>query len=666
MRAIQARCRDLPYPELEGRAMKPYEIAAETLRGLLGFSAKDIFTLDDRRRYVRIVVCLAFPVTLIFALVNYLQFGYPMLGMVEAGLAIFLLAPAFMLSHSERLISVTETMIALYGIAITVALGFFGGLHGTGVLWIFTFPFLAFWLKGQKKGLQWNFAWILLMSLVLRNAGQHALGYQYADRYVAQLISAMVFYTAIALAFNYSRTRFEERLHERVQSNVAKAEEYLRRLQLVAYQDVVTGLPNRLRLTEILTDEIARARAHQHSLLVVNIRLKRMFETSNILGVEGADSLIRSIAATMAAAVGERGIFARVRRDEFVCVYRNRSEDWNASKIIKKILGFRLEYKINDYPVHIEHTVGIACYPVHADDAEALLKKGEQAMLQAQFANRELAFYDEGLEQQFVRRHLLFGQLHDALEKGGLSLHYQGQIDLASGAVTGAEALARWQNAELGPVSPAEFIPVAEKSGLIKPFTLWVLREAFGQLAGWRAEGIEICLSVNLSARSVTDPDLVPDLRRLLTEFDVPASSIVLELTESSFAHSPEVAMETIQQLHALGFRQSIDDFGTGYSSLSYLKNLKVDELKIDQSFVRTLACDDGSRAIVQSTIQLAHNLNLKVVAEGIEDEHASRQLREMGCDLGQGYLFCKPMPAGAFGDWVRARHAECKGRTAV
>ncbi|MBI3284809.1 MAG: bifunctional diguanylate cyclase/phosphodiesterase [Burkholderiales bacterium] len=642
--------------------MTRYRMAAETLKNLLGFSEKDIFTVADRRRYVRIVVCLALPVTLVFSLVNYLQFGYPVLGVIEAVLALGLLAPAFPLSASDQLIAATETMIAVYGLAITAALSFFGGLHGSGVLWIFTFPFLVFWLKGQKKGLQWNAVWILLMSFVLRNAARYPQGYAYDAQYVEQLVSAMVFYTCIALAFNYSRTRFEERLHERVQSNTAKAEEYLARLHSVAYQDAVTGLPNRVRLAEILAGEIEQARRQHRSLLIVNIRLKRMFEISNILGVAGSDRLIRAIAATMVAAVGERGIFARVRRDEFICVYRSRSEDWNASKIIKEVLAFRLEYKINDYPVHIEHTVGIACYPRHAGDAEALLKKAEQAMLQAQFANLELAFYDERLEQQFVRRHLLFGQLHDALQKGGLSLHYQGQIDMATGAVIGAEALARWQDTVMGAVSPAEFIPVAEKSGLIKPFTLWVLREAFSQLARWRAAGIDICVSVNLSARSVIDPDLVPDLRRLLREFEVPPQSVTLELTESSFANSPEVAMETIQRLHELGFKQAIDDFGTGYSSLSYLKNLQVDELKIDQSFVRTLASDAGSRAIVQSTIQLAHNLNLKVVAEGIESERESQQLGELGCDVGQGYFFCKPMPAPAFQLWVLAWQEKSRG----
>lgn len=218
----------------------------------------------------------------------------------------------------------------------------------------------------------------------------------------------------------------------------------------------------------------------------------------------------------------------------------------------------------------------------------------------------------------------------------------------------GVEALARWHDPLNGFISPAEFIPIAEKSGLIKPFTFWVLRTAFGQLAAWHAIGLDVTLSVNLSARSVIDPDLVSDIQRLAQEFGLSPNNIMLELTESSFVDSPDVAMDTICKLHRLGFRQSIDDFGTGYSSLSYLKNLKVDELKIDQSFVRSLGDANGSQAIVQSTIQLAHNLNLKVVAEGIETPQIEQQLRAMGCDYGQGYLFCKPMPAKEFYRWAQ------------
>lgn len=642
--------------------LRKHEGVIEVVRGLLGVISKDIFTLEDRRRYARIAITLAFPITVVFSLANHFKYGYPTLGTVEALVAVFLLIPAMYLSKFDRLVSLAESLILVYGIAITVALGVFGGLQGTGILWVFTFPFLAFWLKGQRKGLIWNGVWIVVMAVMLNSAKQFSFGYNYDIQYVEQVVSALVFYTLIALAFNYSRTRFEERLVDRAHANTAKANEYLERLKMMAYHDMVTGLPNRARLSEMLGKEIERIKdlgQTNQPLLVVNIRLKRMFEISNLLGVEASDRLVRSIAETMVNTVGEQGFFGRTRRDEFVCVYRAENEAMDMKEIIRRITGFRLEYKIDDYPIHIEHTIGIANFPLHSEEADPLLKKAEQAMLQAQFAKKELAFYDERQEQQFVRRHLLFAQLHQALNDNVLSLHYQGQIDLKTGKVIGAEALARWFDPVKGPISPAEFIPIAEKSGLIKPFTLWVLREAFGQIARWKAEGLSICVSVNISARSVVDPDFVPDVQRLVEEYQLPPQDIILELTESSFVDSPQTAMETIQRLHALGFKQSIDDFGTGYSSLSYLKNLQVDELKVDQSFVRTLGKPNGSDAIVQSTIQLAHNLDLKVVAEGIETDDNRRQLIEMGCDIGQGYFFCKPMAADAFFTWANTWNAK-------
>ncbi|MFZ6655110.1 putative bifunctional diguanylate cyclase/phosphodiesterase [Undibacterium sp. TJN19] len=621
---------------------------------------RDMFTFDERRRYVRLLIYLSAMITLIFATENYLQFGYPVLGLVEAGVAIFLLGLAFLLSASERLLDYAESVVLLYALIISVAIGFLGGMQGTATLWVFSFPFLAFWLKDRKVGVQWNLAWLVLMVLALKFSGEFLFGRPYPDSFVEQAIAALVFYACIALIFRTRRVQEVKKLPDSergYQLTQEKSDGYLLKLEQAAYHDVITGLPNRLRLSEILSSEIATAAERGHTLLIVNIRLQKMFDTMNILGNDASDKLIRSVASTMTAAVGSRGIFARIRRDEFVCIYRKHSEDISATEIIKEILAFRLEYKISDYAIHIDHTIGIAAYPGHAADAESLLKKAAQAMVQAQFANLKLAFYDEQLEQQSQRRRLLFGQLHEALQNGSLSLHYQGQIDMETGAIVGVEALARWTDAVSGVIAPAEFIPIAEKSGLIKPFTAWVMREAIGQLARWRTEGLDICMSINLSARSMTDPEFLADVRGLLKEFGLPPEYIVFELTESAFADLPEIASQSLQNLHDLGCRLSIDDFGKGYSSLSSLKNLKVNELKLDQGFVSTLA-DAGSRAIVQSSIQLAHNLNLKVVAEGIESIEQEQQLKAMGCDIGQGFYFCKPMAADTFSLWTRTWEA--------
>lgn len=635
------------------------------MRGLLGLDEKDIVAVEDRRHYVQLAVYFAVPVSLLFAAMNCFAYGYVALGVAEALLPVGILLPALWVVQGEANIALAEALILLYGIGLTCALSFFGGLQGSGLLWVFMFPFLALWLKGQKQGLWWSLGWMMCVSLSLYATPFLPYGFTYTPVYVQQTLSALVFYTVIALIFNFSKTSFQERLHERVQVNNERAQEYLGRLQSIAFRDEVTGLPNRSRLLEILAEDIANAGVVPQVLVIIHIRLKRMFELNNILGIEATDRLICSIADTMVKAVGDHGIIARARRDEFICLFRTGIATVEQERVAKRLNQVRFAYQIDDYHLHIEHTNGVACFPADAQDAESLLKRAEQAMLQAQFALKEVAFYDARQEQQFVRRHLLFGKLHQALQGNALSLFYQGQIDFATGCVVGVEALARWHDPLNGYISPAEFIPIAEKSGLIKPFTLWVLRTAFGQLAAWQKIGLNITLSVNLSARSVIDPDLVHDIQRLAQEFGLSPANIMLELTESSFVNSPDVAMDTICKLHRLGFRQSIDDFGTGYSSLSYLKNLKVDELKIDQSFVRSLGEANGSQATVQSTIQLAHNLNLKVVAEGIETPQIEQQLRAMGCDYGQGYLFCKPMPAKEFYRWAQQwneAHA-CKRR---
>jgi len=260
--------------------------------------------------------------------------------------------------------------------------------------------------------------------------------------------------------------------------------------------------------------------------------------------------------------------------------------------------------------------------------------------------------------------HRLFGQLREALNRnelelwfqpqmdlrsGRMELWFQPQMDLRSGRIVGAEALARWRKANGEFVPPSEFVPVAEQSGLIKPFTKWVLRAFFKEVGKWQAAGLDLHYSANLSARNLADPEILVDLASLLVKEGVNANHVVLELTESSFAEHPEQLMKMATQLNAMSFRQSIDDFGTGYSSLSYLKDLPVDELKIDQSFIRNLLQDESSAAIVKSTIQLAHNLGLKVVAEGIETPEVAAALLAAGCDIGQGYHFSKALPPAEF-----------------
>ncbi|MCX7193163.1 MAG: EAL domain-containing protein [Proteobacteria bacterium] len=581
-------------------------------------------------------------------MLNLFVFGYPQLGIAE-GVCASLLLPVFVLPRYDEWVSFSERLILIYGILITVALAVFGGLEGSGILWVFTFPFLAFLLKGQRSGWLYCFVWIAVMSAALRLAFLVPHSHFYSAAYSGQISVAMLFYSTIAAAFNLVRSRFEAKLHERVQANTAKAREYLDKLEFLALHDQTTGLPNRVSLLQDLSSAIEVCDTQRQSIVVINLRLERIFEISNILGQKSADSLIKGIANSLLGSAAEKGHLSRARRDEFSYFYKLDHREITADMVRKAIGDFQLTYHFEGYPVHIEHTVGVAIFPDHSLEAEDLLRKAGQAMLQASASRTDLAIFDNKLGQLFIKRHLLYGQLREALDNKELCLYFQAQVDMRTGGIIGAEALVRWKNADGIFIPPDEFIPVAEGSGLIKPLTAWVLREAFSQMVKWRSQGLEITVSINLSARNMIDPELIADLQKLLVEFAIPADSVMLEITESAFADLPEVVMDTIDQLHKIGFKLSIDDFGTGYSSLSYLKNLKVNEIKVDQSFVRCLHTESGSFAIVKSTIQLAHNLGLKVVAEGIESAGLENSLRAMACDIGQGYAYSRPLPADQF-----------------
>jgi EAL domain-containing protein (putative c-di-GMP-specific phosphodiesterase class I) len=303
-------------------------------------------------------------------------------------------------------------------------------------------------------------------------------------------------------------------------------------------------------------------------------------------------------------------------------------------------------------------SIGIAIAPLHSGDADTLLRYADTAMYAAKRGRRTYALYDPAQDAHSPERLALLGELREAIAGGGLQLHYQPKATLSTGEVTAVEALARWPHPERGFIPPGQFIPLAEASGLIGPLTLWVLGEAVRQCGAWRQEGQALEIAVNLSAWTLHDPEILTVVDGLLQAHDVPPALLRLEVTESAVMDDPDRALDVLARLSALGVRLSIDDFGTGYSSLAYLKRLPVDELKIDQAFVRHVADDEADATIVRSTISLGHNLGLNVVAEGVEDEAAWRLLAEAGCDRAQGYYLARPMPAGDVVRWLQAREA--------
>lgn len=623
----------------------------QSLLGLAGMRAQPVLSYLQRKTNFLWAWTLSFPLVMLFAGLNFAVYDLPKLALAEFLLGTFLLIPARALIYDTTSLIWAEYLLLGFALTLCWILALYGGYSGSGVLWIFAFPFMSYWIAGQFHGNFWNLAWICGLSLVPQLSPYVHAAYQFSQSYWLQLSIVAVFYAVLAAVLNF---RYFSALQQ-IQ-RVASAESEMGALpQLVSasvFHDPVTGLPNRLKLLDLLQQELAAAAQGEQALLVIHIRLQGMFEIVNLLGPGSQDELIRQLLRTMQASVGSRGSFARIRRDEFVCLYRNHQSYLENSQLVQEMLKFQLEYRHSNLLIPITHCCGIAAFPSHAYEAEALLQKAEIAMLHAQFNHRCIAIYDASLEAQIQRGHHLFEQLQEALSRGNLSLHYQGQVDLHSGHLIGAEALARWFDPVHGAVSPLEFIPVAEKSGLIKPFTLWVLRQGLSDLARWHSEGLDISLSVNISARSMSDSSLVDDIYRLLEEFKLPARKLILELTEASFTGTPDLTRQTLLALNQLGVQLSIDDFGTGYTSLSYLKDLPLHELKIDQSFVKGLLLDHSCQAIVQSTIQLAHNLNLRVVAEGIENPRTEIQLRELGCDFGQGFWYGKPMSAEVFRQW--------------
>ena len=316
--------------------------------------------------------------------------------------------------------------------------------------------------------------------------------------------------------------------------------------------------------------------------------------------------------------------------------------------------GFlRRMFSLGGLSLEIDASIGIALSPDHGHDADTLLRRADVAMYVAKRGNAGYAVYTADQDQHSPMRLAMVSELRRAIDQNELSLYFQPKVSLAAGSVTCAEALVRWQHPRHGLLGPDLFVPIAEQTGLIRPLTRWVLDAALRQCSRWRHQGLDLAVAVNMSMRNLHDPEVVDTIRHLLTRWGIPPARLVVEITESSLMADADRAMDVLGRMRGMGVGISIDDFGTGYSSLAYLKRLPVDELKIDKSFVAHIASDNSDAAIVRSTIGLAHDLGLAVVAEGIEDEATLDYLTGLGCDVAQGYFISRPLPVSAFSDWL-------------
>ena len=446
---------------------------------------------------------------------------------------------------------------------------------------------------------------------------------------------------------------------ERMRISVAENQAQILKL---AYWDSLTGLPNRAQFRDAVNQAVQQA-APGTTVAIIMLDLNRFKHVNDVLGYRIGDLLLVKIAERLSRHLVRDGdLVARLSGDEFGILLRDVDTRLVLSVAQRIEQAFDAPLTLEEHHVDMGAGIGIACWPQHADGGDALLNRAEVAMYAAKRRSSGPLMYDPSIDVASAQTLTLMTELRHAVDHGELRLYLQPKLALDTGHVVGAEALVRWQHPQRGLVPPVQFIPFAEQTGFIRVLTLWVFEEAVRHWQTLSDAGIELSLSVNLSTRDLLDPDLPQKFEALLTKHGVPAKAFCLEITETAIMDDPQRALVTLERLNAIGFRLSIDDFGTGYSSLAYLKRLPVDELKIDQSFVRNMQTDADDAMIVRSTIDLAHNLNITVVAEGVENAQVWNMLRQLNCDQAQGYHMGRPMPLAEFSNWSTgwsgARHA--------
>jgi diguanylate cyclase (GGDEF)-like protein len=413
-----------------------------------------------------------------------------------------------------------------------------------------------------------------------------------------------------------------------------------------ALHDPLTGLPNRTLFSERIRQATASL-GPEGRLAVLLLDLDRFKEINDTLGHASGDLVLREVGVRLRAGLPDSHTVARLGGDEFA-VLVPALPDWDAAvavgRLVRATLGRPLP--IEQLELEVTASMGIVLCPDHGSDPEPLLQRADVAMYQAKKNHTGMEVYAPERDQYSPRRLALVGALRSAIDQRDLTLLYQPKVELRSGRIVAAEALLRWHHPLHGQIPPDEFIPIAESTALIQPLGQLVLETALDQARCWQEAGSPLSLAVNLSVRNLLEPNLADRVAALIAKAGVPPGTLTLEITESGVMTDPEAAIAMLRGLRHVGVRLSVDDFGTGYSSLSYLKRLPVDEVKLDKSFVLNMTSDADDAAIVRSTIELAHNLGLQLVAEGVEDQETLELLAALGCDLVQGYHLARPMPA--------------------
>jgi diguanylate cyclase (GGDEF)-like protein len=427
-----------------------------------------------------------------------------------------------------------------------------------------------------------------------------------------------------------------------------------------AVHDALTGLHNRAYFRERVEQAISEGKQSGERACLMLIDLDRFKEVNDTLGHHNGDQLLRQIAKRLQTELRESDTVARLGGDEFAVLLTNVADVTQVVRTCERILScLKQPLFFMGLTLDVGASIGVSMFPDHARGVDALLQRADVAMYAAKETQTGYEFYNPDRDQNSLRRLALGSELSNAIQNKEVVLYYQPKADMRTGKIIGVEALARWQHAYRGIVGPDEFIPLAEQTQLIRPLTMNLLDEAIRQISVWDKRGYKLKVAVNLSSRSLLDLQLPDQVTRLLQKWGVEATSLELEITESTIMADARRALAVLSTLNSMGVGLAIDDFGTGFSSLSYLKRLPVKEMKMDKSFVMKMASDENDAAIVRSTIELGHNLGLRVVAEGVENEGIWHQLTTLGCDLAQGYYLTRPVPANELEEWLEDYNAE-------
>lgn len=439
-------------------------------------------------------------------------------------------------------------------------------------------------------------------------------------------------------------------------SDITEYKNAREKIDFLAFHDVLTGLPNRVLSADLLKQAISTVTQHNKAKAVLCLGLDNFKQVNDTHGHATGDALLKQVAHRLTGSLRNTDLLGRLSGDEFIVVLHDAQDPGYVVNLCEQMLAHIAEpFNLDNVQLEITVSIGVALYPEHGADQDMLMRHADMALLDAKQDGRNTcSFFHEQMNYKVVHFVQTRDALRLALQRNEFELHYQPQIDLESGKLMGVEALIRWIRPYHGLVMPANFIPIAEESGLIVPIGTWVLREACRQAASWKQAGWDhLVMAVNISSVQFRRGHVEHQVLAALKDSGLAPERLELELTESILLENAESVLATVNRLKEIGIKLSIDDFGTGYSSLSYLQRFNVDKLKIDQSFVSNLLREDGSRALVQAIIQMAKSLNLKTIAEGVEDIAMAEKLKSLGCDEAQGYFYAKPLSAAALQQWL-------------